>query len=351
MKAELSLKSQRREIGGFAPTVRGRSVIGGLVTPLALGIAFAALILGLGSFSPAVATSDLKPQEILQLRFQDGWVTLHAEGVPLEKVLRVLANETGIGLELSGDLSDPVSTQINEPLREAVRALIGKRTAVLSFDAPGGDGEPSALRSLFLRGSGDDRAQRVVAPQARAAVIGEDDTDQTRIEQLRYLREAAAEDASRATEAFAAVLADETDVTLKRMALIGLAKSDDPQAVFPILDAIEDENALVRYQALRAVESQTGEGHKDVLVAALKDESPMVRRQSIKMLAKFLDEVIASEIAAIALDDSDPEVRKAAVLGLRSQPTDFVKRTLASALEDDDELVRQSARLALQAWR
>jgi HEAT repeat protein/beta-lactamase regulating signal transducer with metallopeptidase domain len=124
------------------------------------------------------------------------------------------------------------------------------------------------------------------------------------------------------------------------------SQQEKDSAVAALVEALKDEDAEVRENALFALSQIGGAVATEALMAALKDSSPQVREKAVWALgmrpgAGHVDELIN------ALRDSNAQVRDKAAWALGMVGNQSAIEPLTNALRDEDGEVRQKAAWAL----
>ena len=134
--------------------------------------------------------------------------------------------------------------------------------------------------------------------------------------------------------------ARDPDVRIRRLAVEMLAAVTDPKAHAALTDAVDDEDALVRANAIRGL---TAPGDAPIVAGALADADPGVRLAAVTALGTRNARSLAPLLA-----DVDPAVRAAAAVPLLSTPaSEEAIETLRGLLGDGDPEIRAIAVRAL----
>lgn len=138
------------------------------------------------------------------------------------------------------------------------------------------------------------------------------------------------------------------DAATRHDALNSLGNSDSEAAVLAIVQALQDENAMIRDQAvfnLSVSLDKYSQIVKTVVISALidslKDESAEVRRSAAFALDKA-DEAAVPELIE-ASQDQDERVRSVAIEALGKIGSQSAMSAITAALQDENEAVRASA--------
>lgn len=134
----------------------------------------------------------------------------------------------------------------------------------------------------------------------------------------------------------------------RRKAVADLAQSDNNVAIDPIVAALKDRDASVRYEAAYALGKMGGDKTVQALLQAVADSDAAVRRKAAQSLAKIGDpQIQVFAHAVINLEASDAGTRLDAVDVLGKQSFAETVHSLLTALKDPDVRVRQAAGIAL----
>jgi hypothetical protein len=138
-----------------------------------LCVLLAAVLLAGGAVVAADPEGEETLEETLTVRIDHGRLTLRAEGVALDTVLRAIAQHAGITIVLETPLPDDVSAAFDDvALDEGLRRLLGSRNHVLVYEA-GAPNEPALLRHVKVEAPG------TASPSRAGVVPGLDDSDST----------------------------------------------------------------------------------------------------------------------------------------------------------------------------
>jgi beta-lactamase regulating signal transducer with metallopeptidase domain len=118
------------------------------------------------------------------------------------------------------------------------------------------------------------------------------------------------------------------------------------QVAKALLNALKDENAEVREQAMQALAKMGSPLAFEPMVAALKDSSAQVRHQAAFNLGQLGDPRAIPPLTA-ALKDADADVRQQSVFALGQLHAKEAVPALTAALKDENADVRQQAAFAL----
>ena len=136
------------------------------------------------------------------------------------------------------------------------------------------------------------------------------------------------------------------DVETRRLAAKELARLADERAIGPLIDALADEDGVVRLAAEEGLRKIGGPAIEP-LVRTLSSESAFARYSAVKVLGN-LRAAGALERVAERLKDVDADVRMRAAWALGEIGGERTIPPLIEALRDEDDNVRTSAAEALK---
>ncbi|MFQ5773597.1 MAG: HEAT repeat domain-containing protein [Kiloniellaceae bacterium] len=302
-----------QRVGAILNAVRARRRI----VPLA-GLLAAFLLAGRETVAEDSAAKSL------EVSVHEGLVSLDARNVPLEDVLRAIAEQAGFRLVLKGDLSTPVTWSFKDvPVDRGVARLLGTASS-LALYAPAPDGRGSVLAEVrVLRGSSD--AVAGASGVARAAPIQPawavpaptseplEEDPETRLERVRGLVEKGRRTTVRALSRF---VSGDDDPVVRRIATVGLGNLRGPKAKDALIEALADEDGVVRQRAAQGLARNGGQAAIAPLrQALLEDPEPGVRRMAAFGLGRIDDDAAQSALIEAQSDD-DPSVRGAVAAAL-----------------------------------
>jgi HEAT repeat protein len=148
------------------------------------------------------------------------------------------------------------------------------------------------------------------------------------------------------TEDWVEQLAD-SDPNTRVIAVSELGKSEDPKAIPPLANTLlNDESGYIRKTAAEALGNLGYPEAIEPLIRALQDEFEYVRKAAVMALGKIGDRRCVIPLTG-ALQDPFDEVRNEAAYSLGNIKDVRAVPSLISALRDEDEWTRNSAVKAL----
>ena len=297
---------------------------------------FGGMLLAAAIFLPSsdrvdalAADKDLSNPAI-NVSVHEGLLTLRAIEMSLADVMRSIGEAAGFRVVFEGAMDTPVSWTLTDvPLEKALRRLLDRRAYVMTFDEPQAEGEMGHLAEVLLMRNnltetGPDTeidwmltATTTFEAQNEILITTPDDDRDTR---LRFVRTMAQRPKAGAVNGLSALLSQDEDPMIRRIAAIGLGKAK-------------------------------GDAALEALVAAIQDDDASVRRRAIQGLGKKRDDRAVQALGAVLLQDPDPRTRRAAVHSLRMMSTEEAFETLLAGEFDPDYYVRRDTVLALDQMR
>lgn len=142
-------------------------------------------------------------------------------------------------------------------------------------------------------------------------------------------------------------LGDDTDATVRTMAIASLGKLGDPRGIELVLARFTDGEGSVREAAVMAAGEIGGEHAREALRKAVGHERADVRFQAVAAYAAVAGEDARAAIS-VALGDDDPLVRQSAIESLTTLgPSEDACTRIARLLTDREESVADEAAIAL----
>ena len=265
-------------------------------------------LLILGSPVPSLGEAGENPGE-LQVRVDEGLISLTSRDVPLQVVVREIAMQADLRLVQHVALDGLVSVSMqSEPLPDALDKLLANvsyqlyQAAAKDVASDVANPIPGALW-VFSEGS-------VFAPAAMAfleIVILQGDVR----EKKEAIRELQRFGTPEAVQALSVSLADE-DSRVRNAAMDALSKIGGDEALAAIASAAMADDFRIRANATHALAMAGGNSSIDYLDLALHDENPIVRSAAIDSLGDIGDDRSIGVIQQ-ALHDPDPAVRERAL--------------------------------------
>ena len=243
----------------------------------------------------------------LEVFYSEGKVTLLAEAVALDLVIRAVADHAGLRLVQHAALDETVSIDVEaRPLPELLDILLDDGSYQLyragrSGVIPG---------TLWIFSPGTAQAPAATAYLEIALVEGQFAEKKEAIRELRRLGTPAA------VQALSVALAD-SDRRIRDAAMEALASIGTEEALAALGSAIGADDRLERGRAANAIAIAGGRSSVEYLRQALRDEDPVARSAAIEALAD-IDDAHALELVRDSMQDPDPRVRERAVEILES---------------------------------
>ncbi len=278
---------------------------------------------------PVTATQDL------QVEFRDGRLTLQAQDVPLNDVLRAIGENAGFDVVAKGDHSALVSRSFSAlALEEGLRRLLGGTSFVMFY---GGTGDPDRL-VLLRDDTGVDSGSREML-LSEATIVDEpsqpeiDEPSQAEIE--KWI-------SSRLTH---------VDRGVRIVAVRRLTRLEPDVAVALAAEVLDrDDDPVVRGQVVAALGKIGGDRAAALLDLVLADEETSVRVQAVRALGVLGGDLAAHSLGRTLSDDADQEVRLMAIDALAGNASVASRSYLQAANAQRDSKIREAARQALDRW-
>ncbi len=288
------------------------------------GLGFLPALLALGLLAGPGGVSGAETAKAagrLDVRFEEGLLTVKAEDARLIDVLRDIALKAGFKTVLRGDLSRPITMSFGGVTLEMdLRRLLGGATVITIHDPPGGENETPRLVELRVYGS-------AVTTGGDGRTAPED------------LKERILDDLARPNTGI-------------RIGAIQKTPDLDHEVALNILDWVlsNDENRTVRLQAAIALR-RIGGAAASVLVKALGDEDAAVRTEVIRALGVVGGGRATQALGQLVFAEKDPTLRWIVVQSLAAQRSQAARIFLEAAARDQDNRVRETAKQALAQWQ
>ena len=284
---------------------------------------FITLCLALSVAHGAVA----KDGPTVDIRFQQGLISVQSENATLAEVLRAVAGETGIQLHIRDEDFQQKSpwSLVDRPLLEAIRQLAGTHNMAITFADRSSQETARRISSLWIFGN---TAASQAALEAAMAVASPDTAEQVRAKTHEEL--------------------SDPDPLVRLGAIQRLADSQDRNDVMILTRVmLEDDDPAVREQARSALEKLTGEAAAVTVENGLGDADYLVRAETVRFLAQAEQGRITPSLGQVLFSDPDPLIRLEAVLAIAQHHGEASRAFLQVAAKDEDSMVREAALYAL----
>jgi hypothetical protein len=277
-----------------------------------------------------------RAQAPFTVAWQEGRLSVTAEGVPLAQVLQEVARRTGVEIQGLEGVQEKVSVRfVHLPLRDGLQTLLTRVNYFLSEKAaPRGGTQPALV--LLSGWQATPPAERLGSEEG-AKPAGEPVAEENLEERLaalqacadqgneEALRQAAADPHQTLRAAAFALLARQNPVAATTLAtaavrgpdlaqrftgLQALGQMDNSLAVQTLGEALADDDVGVREYAIRSLMGQTAPDAILILSQALQDPDPAIRILALEALAAQGAE--GQEALKVALHTGDPLVRSRA---------------------------------------
>ncbi|NOU20459.1 MAG: HEAT repeat domain-containing protein [Methyloglobulus sp.] len=268
----------------------------------ALSLVFASLMLLVaadaiaktGDVSNALQTSQPASIQITLSKQADTAIRLESRAAPLGQILKAIASKTGAQIHYSVLPEAPVTaTCVGANVGQVMDCLVAKQVGLVAHK-PTQD-KPA---EFWLLGSSVGSCQAVtVAP---IAATEQQPTPEAQAEMDRMVQEQS-DQLLKQTESKDP---SERSSAIGNLGSVGV--KDDPNVDAAIRDALGDEDANVRSQAIASIVQRGGDDVNDQISRALKDKAAIVRIAAVS--------AITDDVALLnqAVNDSDQSVREIA---------------------------------------
>ena len=276
--------------------------------------------------SPVLFGAPVHTSGELQVQVDGSLVSVIANQVPLEVVVREIAVKTGVRLIQQVALDRSVSVSMDRlPLRKVLSRLLSDDSYQL-YQRVDGEGDENIVRSIpgmlwiFAQGT---------APAPEAMLFFEGVILKGTVgEKKEAIRELRRQGTVAAVRTLSVALGD-ADERVRNAAMEALSKIGGDEALAAIASASAEDDPLLRARAAQALSAAGGHSAADYLTLALRDEDPRVRAAAVASLGELEDDRHLRMIRQ-ALDDPDPRVRERAVDILEDLDDDTMFRALYS---------------------
>ena len=248
-----------------------------------------------------------KGEEIFEVKFENGQLSVKLKNSPLEKVLKEIMSQSGAKIWLNDSIDTTITIEFqNLPIEEGVRKIIKNKNYAFVF-APHGskDGKLSIISShkskeTTVKGK-DALSKKPVQP-----AVKKDKPKKERRSFEELVKEAL----------------ENPNADKREDAIIALGETKDKKAIEVISKALtNDSSEDVRLSCLDALLEIGDKSVVDVVSVALRDKEPWVRESAVEALGELGGEA-AIELIKNALNDDDGSVRELAKEILEEQGKD-----------------------------
>ncbi|KAA1172846.1 HEAT repeat domain-containing protein [Marinobacter salinexigens] len=143
-------------------------------------------------------------------------------------------------------------------------------------------------------------------------------------------------------QAIAVKLASD-DPGIRRVGVLDLVDSGEPEAVELLLLALRDSDTSVRQEAAKVVDEFEAEDMADALIAALGDSDEVVRNAAAHALADLKDPAVAEPLLQALEDSTDGFVVAGILRALKPLRHPGSQRPALARLGDESAVVRREA--------
>lgn len=241
-------------------------------------------------------------EEGFSVEFQNGQLSVGLKNAPLEKVLKEIMSQSGARIWLNDSIDDKVTVEFqNVPIGEGVRRILKDKNYAFVYS-------PHEIK------------------EGKLSILN----------------------ASKSKEVFTKAKAPPPKKPEQPVQKKGKAKKEKPPFEVLAKDALENEDAGKREDAIIALGESRDKRAVEIISAALaNDPSEDVRLSSIDALLEVGAENVVDTLS-VALKDRDPWVRESAVEALGEVGGEAAIEFVKNALHDEDGSVRELAQEILE---
>jgi hypothetical protein len=260
--------------------------------------------------SNALQTSQPSSINLTLSKQADTAIRLEARTAPLGQILKAIADKTGAQIHYSVLPEAPVTaTCVGANVGQVMDCLVAKQVGLVAHKA-----QKDKPAEFWLLGSSVGSCQAVmVAPSALPA--------QAMVEQQPTPEEQAEIDRITQEQSDQLLKQTESKDSTERSSAIGnlgsVGVKDDPNVDAALRDALDDEDANVRSQAIASIVQRGGDDVNDQISQALKDKTAIVR---IAAVSTITDDVALLNQAVNDKDQSVREIAKSKLENLQNRP-------------------------------
>ncbi len=226
---------------------------------------------------------------VLTMRVDEDTITADIQNSPLHKVLRELAERTGIIFEVRGEDNPKVSVHLyGVSLQEAIQRIASDNNTIFFYD----NNEPAHISFVRVFPRKDPVQQPSIIYLGTGAVIKSNDDIDTPEQALM-------------------VLADKASPETQIKAIEFLSQAGDGEAIEALLKSISDVEPGIRIAAIEGLTELDAREALAEILKSLKDPHPGVRQSAVTAVALLGDETNLNDLKPFR-DDEDAGVAAAA---------------------------------------
>lgn len=233
------------------------------------------------------------------VRAQDDLLTVQLKDIPLERVLKEIAIQTGIQITFYGSVAGSVSADFsNLPLDRGLKRLFRDFNHIFIYNKGKGKGSEPEIRELIIYSEKGEGPVKRWEPRS----IG------PRMSPRQTLKEVAPDSVAKAM--------NDEDPAIREEAVDVLAEMNDEKSIPGLTSLLlNDKDSDVRQRAAEALGDLEDERAVDSLIKALKDKDPAVRESAVDALGQIGGDKVLRPLRD-ALKDENEDVREAATAAL-----------------------------------
>ena len=211
---------------------------------------------------------------VLTMRVDEGTITADIQNSPLQKVLREVAERTGIIFEVRGEDNPNVSVHLyGVSLQEAIQRIASDNNTIFFYDSS----EPARVSFVRVFPRKDTVQQPSIIYLGTGAVTKSNDDIDTPEQALMVLAEKASPEAQ-----------------IKAIEI--LSQAGGGEAIEALLKSISDVETGIRIAAIEGLAELGAREALAEILGSLKDPHPGVRQSAITAVALLGDETISTTL-------------------------------------------------------
>lgn len=281
------------------------------------GVGLVGLILSAVAAAPsafAEGPTKIDVQSGVFVTVRDGLATVDAHDAALADVLRAFAEQADFELSIKGEAEQNVTWRFKGvPVDEAVHKILQHVSSVVTI-APDG----VTLVEVRVLRSGSESSGLVTQVEHVITTKQADIDLLEREDRIRVAQSLVRQPNVKAIKQLTQLVSEDEDPTVRAVAAVGLGKLRIIKAKEALIDALSDQDSLVRRRAVQGLgRLWGGDAVEPLSLALLEDLDPYVRREAALRLGKIRSEE-ARDSLTLAESDTEHMVRRAVTHALAS---------------------------------
>lgn len=218
--------------------------------------------------------------EVLSMRVDDGTITADIRNSSLQKVLRELADRTGIIFEVRSEDNPPVSLHLyGVSVQEAIQRIASDNNTIFFYDK----NEPARIAYVRVFPRADSPKQPGIIYLGTGAVTKSNEDIDTPGQALMALAEGGSPEA-------------------RKKAIEILSEAASTEAIEALLKAVSDPEPEIRIAAIEGLASLGAHEALPGILGSLKDPNPGVRQSAVTAVAVLGDENNVDDLEPLRMD-------------------------------------------------